>query len=455
MRAVDVNKTSSKRLRQKDDKINALQEEIERMKAELELTKGKNKTLSDELDQKNREHHEASTRIGSLQRELTAVCTSMKDAQTMLDARGAELREAREFLATIDDVPDSEVLELVARLNSQIYQTAAGIANTPWLLLGPQALHTHFKGGDVLLHAHHHLASSGVLAPNLLQALSAFVHSQDTLLIQIALQTIAVEFFNWMCTTWDYHCPPSAVSCQLEQICGSIRTTEPQTVAGRWRALTRMHAKQLHIRIDELRQVICNILTNYIVDVLLLCGVSSAPDVTYSTIVTRFGSSVLDMVELALEIKRTTVERIISRDLLVTLAMPGEAFDAARMDDEWNDPKVTSPQGTVMSSTQLGLSKRQILHPRGGVRSEEVSTLLKPKVALHSLLDDLRKEDAQDHRVSGQGRLGVEQRGTSNPEGKHQNNPGSDSLGSEPLSRGPFRAEALSSTGVFVELNCS
>ncbi|KAH9895580.1 hypothetical protein C8Q73DRAFT_644262, partial [Cubamyces lactineus] len=349
---------------------------------------------------------EANVRVGSLQRQLAVTQTSLKNTKALLDTRSAELRDAREFLTSVEDISDSEVLTLVERLNCQIYQAAASIANSSNMHQIPPAYSV--LGEDALSYIQHTLTSLGVLPQNLLTALRGFNHSQDKLVVQIALQATMVGHIKWFCHTWDYQLPE--IPSQLEHIYASIRMKEPQSVAGKWRALTRMHAKKLHFRVDEQQQQAYNLLTWCIVDVLLLCGVPGTRNTVYDMIVARFHSSILDMVKLALQIERTTGELITSRDLLVALAMPGEAFDVARMDDEWSGPMAPSPQGMVMCSTQLGLSKRQILSPRGGVRSEEVFTLLKPKVTLCSILDDLRKEDIQlrDCGVASQGRMEVD-----------------------------------------------
>ncbi|KAI0656118.1 hypothetical protein C8Q70DRAFT_922319 [Cubamyces menziesii] len=348
-----------------------------------------NQTLSYNLAAKSREFHDADIRVKVLQNELTATQASMKSAKAMLDTRSTELREAREFLGTVDDVPDSEVLTLVELLNSQIYQTAASIANSSDIR---ESLQMHPVGGDALSHAQYQLTSSGLLTENLLVALRGFNHSQDTLVIQTALQAIMVGYLCWACNSWDLE-----IDSQLKEIYASIRATEPQSVAGKWRALTtRKYAIQSRVRVEERRQKSCIDLTCFIVDALLLCGMSGTHDTIFDTIVARFGHSVLGMLELALEIKETISERITSRDLLVTSAKPEEIFDAARMDDEWSDPKATSSaEGIVMCSTQLGLIKWRTENAVGGARSSELVILLKPKVVMCSLLDDLRKEHVQ------------------------------------------------------------
>ena len=125
-----------------------------------------------------------------------------------------------------------------------------------------------------------------------------------------------------------------------------------------------------------------------IADILLVCGIASAPQDLWTEWESSYADALRELVHLSFEFQRITGEEIISRDLLPLVPRPGEPFDPSYMIDEWADPR--APHGydahPVLCTTHLGLVREE----KTATEGIATVTLLKPKVVLTSFLADLR-----------------------------------------------------------------
>lgn len=142
-----------------------------------------------------------------------------------------------------------------------------------------------------------------------------------------------------------------------------------------------------------------DVLMGHITDILLTRGMAAGPQDLRTEVVNSYADVLRGVVHLSLEFQRTTGEGIISRDLLVITTDPGEPFDPSRMAEEWADPRseVHSADPVpvpVLCTTQLGLvrEERRASEGAGGEGGIAEVVLLKPKVVLMSLLEELSNE---------------------------------------------------------------
>ncbi|KAI8977710.1 hypothetical protein BD414DRAFT_495390 [Trametes punicea] len=362
--------------------------EHQRYAGELERAVAGRQAIKERASQMQTELRQACAKISDLEHELAASKNALQNTASLLETRSAELRDAQAFLTKVDDVSDSEVLNLVEQLNSSVFQTSASIANAF------RAGYGRIEEGEGIEQTYATLASSGLVPPDMLSALRCLDHTQDSIVVQTALQGTITSYTRWLCDTWDFRVgdQPSL----LQYIYRRMREHEPQSVGGRWRALSRRYTKAV-IGLDETQQIASQILAEHVVTVLLACGVAGAERDILHVVNRRFSRAFSDIAGFALEFQRLTGECVVSRDLIVVTAEAGIAFDASRMIDEWGNPKdmrSSTAAGTVLCTTQLGLVREQGSIGRAGVAAERVqcSILLKPTVVLTTMLEEMWTE---------------------------------------------------------------
>lgn len=178
-----------KRERASQGKITGLQENLQTSQAALQVSEGR----CHELDDYNQRLRKYSAQLernvkategekAELERALAQAQTERRDLTTLLDRRTAELKEAQTYLNKVDDVADSEVLALVQRINTQIFQTAAKISDDFQAFYGTQ------KYSAIVKEAVGRLDKSTMVGAELPLILSTTDHSADPILVQIALQ---------------------------------------------------------------------------------------------------------------------------------------------------------------------------------------------------------------------------------------------------------------------------
>ncbi|RDX46323.1 hypothetical protein OH76DRAFT_1311921, partial [Lentinus brumalis] len=286
-----------------------------------------------------------------LERALAAAQGERRNTSVLLETRTAELREAQAYLTRVDDVTDRDVLRTVENLNSTIFQTAAKASDAF------QARYHHDQHSVEAEEAGRRLVEGWGLSTRFRAALRSVNHNDDSVLVQMALQGVMVSYTRRLCTTWNF-----GVGRDFENVYEQMRKQEPQSVSGRWRAMSRTHLKAF-LGDEQERQSRGEVeLAEKLTDILLICGVPGTRQRLLAEVTSVFSESLHEIVRLALEFQRVTGENIISRDLSAIAEKPGRSFDPERMVDEWADPKrlhrvLQSPP--VLCTTQLGLLRRE------------------------------------------------------------------------------------------------
>ncbi|PIL25742.1 hypothetical protein GSI_11492 [Ganoderma sinense ZZ0214-1] len=378
-------------------KLDTTTRRLEKAQADLVASNQRAKQMETQLHDAERRAKET---VAHLSRELLQCQSKLEKKAALLDTRSAELRDAQAYLALSDDVTDTEVLQLVNGINSRIYQVAANIADAFQPRYGEQQ--------DVQVMEEAVARLQAFLDGNLLLALNTIHHADDHLVLQIALQAIIVSCAGWLCNTWN------DAGCPLRDIYQAIRGIgayalaiwskflltsidewpEPQSIAGRWRALSRTYVKTLLTDDEDPQLIATNDLLDCITEILLANGISAPRDDLRMEIERGYADRLREVIHTSHEVQCITGERVISRDLSIVTVDPKEQFDSSRMVDEWADPK-RARRGVechpVLCTTQLGLAReeRKTTERTGGEVGFAEVLLLKPTVVLQSLLEEL------------------------------------------------------------------
>ncbi|KAI0367128.1 hypothetical protein BV20DRAFT_902088, partial [Pilatotrama ljubarskyi] len=330
--------------------------------------------LSQRLEQAEHRAGYAEAKIAELQR-------AQESTLALLEIKRAELREAQAFLTLVDGVDDRQVLQLVRQLNAMIHQTSNSIADT---------FHSQYEevqDGGVSEEVYRRLLAD-FLTPRLLTAIRSFDHRRDSVLTQAALASAMCSYIRWFCNTWDLWLTESPPI--LQTLYSHISQNEPQSVAGKWRALSRKHVIDLALEHGWRRDMAWRPLGENVADVLLACG---APNAILDFVLQRYGDALRDLVDTALMFQRTAGEQVVSRDFHVVLVEAGSAFDDGRMVDEWSDPTRRCSSTTaqrVVCTTQLGLTfTKGAGRGEAGAGVTEEAILLKPQVVRESSLEEV------------------------------------------------------------------
>ena len=166
----------------------------------------------------------------------------------------------------------------------------------------------------------------------------------------------------------------------------SYLAEDGQSIAGRWRAIT---CTQTRILAGETRR-------NHVIDTLLglmcLCGWSiSGPD--SQKVVISLQQMVERIEKMWIQLKRATKEGITNTDMEVFTFDAGELFEEG-MEDMYADALGRKPVEDVkrrrrertLCTVAIGLRKTSVKRIEGGEPTIQADVLIKPKVALASVL---------------------------------------------------------------------
>ncbi|KAI0773055.1 hypothetical protein BD413DRAFT_311290 [Trametes elegans] len=391
-------------MKQREDasqaKIDSLQQEIEELRVSRKADEQRYRDAERYAQDLNRRvvQLEQEVRLGNAakiewEKAQAQAKVERRDVLALLDTRTAELKEAQTYLSKVDDVSDSDVLRLVERINSQIFQTAAKISEDLQPSYGMQT------DVSVIDGAVSSLKKSTLAGPELPHILRASNHRDDPIFVQIALQVVLTTFLYHLASPWTTMFDKRAA--HLQSIYAEMCQHEPQSVFGRWRTITLTY---LHALIPDnanyggkatLR------LVDHVSDVLLACGVDGSPESLRELVRRHYGKGLRQLVAHVLDLQHITGERTVSRDLQLLVFWPGTPFSAAVMEDEWADTKgrdgTPAPNDPVFCTTNLGLVRRERRTEPGSAGVQGWDTmreveLLKPKIMLESSLRRLVAE---------------------------------------------------------------
>lgn len=194
-RAVDESTTLSQSLKREQEHKAATQQSLRREEDEKGKALSQNQRLMGELGGLRRQLESKDAELRNLRNELQHSQTKHDELTTLLEARSRELKTAQVYLTKTDTLSGAEVIALVDALNVEILQTSAFISDSFDFARQPAY-------ADEIKEASGRI--SELMGSTLTHLLSTVLHSDDPLLVQIALQGATVEFSRWIVMTWDF-----------------------------------------------------------------------------------------------------------------------------------------------------------------------------------------------------------------------------------------------------------
>ncbi|KAG6878455.1 hypothetical protein C0992_008132 [Termitomyces sp. T32_za158] len=316
----------------------------------------------------------------------------------------ARLRSAELWLTRTDSWSGAQVLQAVHDINTEILQFAASATelcsfvrnSRPSSAKSVQAMHD----------------TSSRLGPNLSRILSSRDHSQDPILVQLALQgcvtmciTRALSSFcmglpsksdNVLSRIYSRITLAGAFAYFLSRIITDYFAAEAQPTASKWRALTHQHINIIHAHLTESSiNDLSDTIFRWSSDIFTVAGCLSYENGATSSkdgLRLRFGDQVRRIANSVTRLARVTREEIMSTCFDVISVNSSTSFDSSKMSDAFGH--YVASQGAIIATTELGL--RCTTRLRGNESSEtlddvnlEQRTILQPKVVLESVLDVL------------------------------------------------------------------
>ncbi|KAG6848972.1 hypothetical protein H0H93_012355 [Arthromyces matolae] len=298
----------------------------------------------------------------------------------------ARIRSSEIYLTRTDSWSGAQVLQAVHDINSEILQYAASATelcsfdkdSRPSSARSVQAMHD----------------TSSRLGPNLARILSNRDHSQDPILVQLALQGCVVGCITRALSSFCMGLPtkPDTV---ISQLYSRIVLSEPQPTSSKWRALAHRHIHTVHPHLaDRAMDDLCDTMLRWSADIFTIAGCLSYENGASSTkdgLQLRFGDQVRQIAHSVRRLAQVTREEIMSTCFDVIAISSNSSFDPSSMSDAFGD--YVPSHGAIIATTELGL--RCLTRLRDNEQSEaqdmtiDQRMILQPKVVLESVLDAL------------------------------------------------------------------
>ncbi|KZT05467.1 uncharacterized protein LAESUDRAFT_727113 [Laetiporus sulphureus 93-53] len=345
--------------------------EVEGAKRELEDAK---QELERSKDEANRRAQELEQTIESLKQELAQArrreetYLQERDAtQALLETRRLELQAAHTYFTAADSTCETDVVRTLRTLNAEIFQAVKAMANS--------------FSSDYSTQPDDHAVSQArtVVGQAMTEILLTFQdHHEDTIMLEMALQSTITLVIRGIVAEWDLsHWQTNGFSDVYSQMVQS----ESQSVAGRWRALTRKYLPQKSRGGRDWIATFSNGLAAFASCILIVAGGNGH-------ISDQIADCISTIVRTALTLRTMIGEDIIGSDYFLTVGEAGQTFDKATMEDGFATRGKTPKTGArVLCPSELGLRRVE----RDGKIAKEV-TLVKAKVVVDTFLEELQFE---------------------------------------------------------------
>ncbi|KZP28394.1 hypothetical protein FIBSPDRAFT_1039528 [Athelia psychrophila] len=307
-----------------------------------------------------------------LRAEITSVRAQLDSALKLLDDR--KLQGAQPFVTGTDSFSSpAEAMGLVQALNDDIFQLSAFMSDSF------QAATTETPADEDSKGVHHRI--KGHLGDQLMVSLTSWPHTDDPTVLQMTLQCYLVQMSRQITSDWTFDGSSPVLAKLYEQ----VRRSEDQAVARRWRALSRSHLRHLSTGGEDALSGIRKHVCGGLADILISAKCQSSPLGVVEALTSRFGERIYAIIDTALNIKRILGEEITSGDFEIVTCQAGVTFDPMLMEDAASDVPLYDERNILLCTTEMGF-RRESWEVKGGQRAKEVTLLLKPKVALESVL---------------------------------------------------------------------
>ena len=320
---------------------------------------------------------------------------------TVSEEERAHARSMEVFLTKTDLWSGAQVIQAVQDLNSEILQFAASAVEVcTFTKQRPSQPKMHQTVNEVTTR----------LGYSLTRMLATRDHSQDPMLVQLALQGCISFCISRALSSFciGYQSKSNITLTHIythmfqsgEFLMASLHSSrnlrhfhpEPQPTSSRWRALAHKHIHELH---PELSNYAINEMTDTILrwtlDVFLISGCSNPQSTSASreAFRTRFQAQVKRISKSACNLAQIAREEIMSASFEVVGAESGRAYDSQEIVDVFED--YGTSKGAVLCTTELGLrcSTHKATADTTSAPEESIERrlLLRPKVVLESAVD--------------------------------------------------------------------
>ncbi|KAH0588422.1 hypothetical protein H2248_004271 [Termitomyces sp. 'cryptogamus'] len=336
------------------------QQQIEDLRAQVEAT---HRQIDNNTIHYNRQKQE----LQAIKEQFQRAEIVHQRTREQLTERTAELQNTQRFIDVADSLSGADIINMTTALNAEILQSAALMADS----LNYTKRHGEAPK-EVLLRLQENIGK------NLTQALidQKFVDGKDVdpTPVQLALQVCLVACSATIVTSWTLEGNDS----RLSQIYSRIWDKEKQSVAGRWRSMTQMHAAA-----EDGPDLTLHMILRAVESILIVTRVEYRPSIN------QFQERLSTINTLSLHLRSSIAQRITSMDIYPFTFRPGIAFDPSRMDDTYAEERKSNLRAVevgepIAGSTELGLFSR-VRAINGKV---ETKVMLKPKVVLCSALTE-------------------------------------------------------------------
>ncbi|KAI0367734.1 hypothetical protein BV20DRAFT_535124 [Pilatotrama ljubarskyi] len=328
-------------LRTKDREIEALRAERDRLIAERDEALAKSRSVSSERSHPHAHDDAASTVSGSgnsraagerhhrnRDRSRTRRHARRSDdpppvplgpSMTLEAEHYARARSMDVFLTKTDGWSGAQIIQAVDDLNAEINHFAAAATDSC-------SFAKRSKAKSSLVMPPELENCTPWLGPALSRILALRDHTQDPILVQLALQasiaTCCARSLSLFCVGF-----PSKLDALLSRILAHMQTSEPQATSSRWRALTHRSIRMLYPGLEEyaVSELVTTML-RWSAAVFTLCGSANAP-----TSDSSLHAQLRRIAEAVYKLARVTREEILSTTFEVLVVDGGIPFEPGRM----------------------------------------------------------------------------------------------------------------------------
>ncbi|RXW24342.1 hypothetical protein EST38_g1509 [Candolleomyces aberdarensis] len=380
----------------------------------------KHRKTSDKAQRLEMEFDAAMNHIQTLDRELkvvrnemTSVKKQLTDAVTLLDIKKKSKGEPEQpFLTKADTLSIKDVVQKVNALNEEIFQMAAYLGEVlVYEVLAPDADRREHRQTAIRATYEWSVNMLGETLTNALaqESMNEPKEESNTLLVQIVMQIALANWCGAFGRRWTSYQrvdelasevkesqpkesgSKSGISKQVEhdrfisELYDSIRDHEDQSIAGRWRSLTRAYLPFSTNGWDHsLMLTICSIMS--------VAGWATRLDEDIVQIEKRLCS----IFKPLLDLRKAIGEDVISTELKISIISPGQAFNPSYMEDAYADgrssskSKKSAPE-TVVSTSELGLQRLVVKRLKAGGVQRKAEIVSMPKVVLEKTIKEALK----------------------------------------------------------------
>lgn len=266
----------------------------------------------------------------------------------------------------------NEVVSALRKLNSDIHQDATIMAESMAESFGFKNRKGNEDEETTLFQQ-----VGTTIGPSLVHFLGTKSHSEDPILIQIAFQTYITRYLCWLSTAW-------IASGGKERLGAADQSNTTQTVTTAWSALSHILSKHLQFDDAQLCSAAASKIVAGLADILLVAGCDGTRLQLCDALKQKFSEKISLLAKSGMRINKLIINST-DRGLDVVVIKPATVFDSTCMDDGYDDGErdKNTANNRVLCPTDIGLLQRS-KGPNGGVR-----ILLKPKIALESVVDNL------------------------------------------------------------------